>query len=67
MQKTIKNLLSSHGGTLLPAALNVISIMFALRGIVKSKSSFWSILNMVSAGVSGYMLFKTVKTAIRKY
>ncbi len=66
MQKSIKKLLSFKDGYSLPVILNLISVMLSLRGIVRSKSSFWALVHFVNAGISGYMLVKNTRYLIKE-
>ncbi len=66
MGTTLKNILTSKNGHTLSAVLNVISILLSLRGMVRSKSIFWSLVNMVNVGISGYMLFKNTKGILKE-
>lgn len=65
MIKTLKSLLTTRNGHTLPAVLNIITILLSLRGILKSKSTFWAMINMVNVGISGYLLFKNAKGMLK--
>ena len=65
MIRAFLNLLTSRNGKLASMILSSISILLALRGIVNSKKSFWSIINLISAGISGYLLLSNLRETVK--
>lgn len=61
----MQKLLSGDKSNILSAVLNITSMLLSIRGIVKSKSAVWSIVNMINAGISGYMLIKNTKKILK--